>query len=256
MADLIRTPKSGDQWTQHDLAAFRIRVKDVDAETFFGRLDLPQSSVPAAILAEPSADNNAEHRRFFRYLKAAMQGEKSAVDDFAVVLLRFLGYEGEDCMIRRRKEMGFVMGKEKVDATADLTIVDDTYCYLVVQENGRVDSPDDPEAQLIAKSVAAFHWNALQRRYNATKPPLERQVIPGITLAGTSPIFYLTTVTKHLLNNLGSLQYPIEETIVLRFIPSVPSPQSYATMGISTVENRRIVLRCFEAFKGLLGQGL
>ncbi|KAJ8474027.1 hypothetical protein ONZ45_g16091 [Pleurotus djamor] len=219
MADLIRTPKS-----EHDLAAFRIKVKDV-------------------VTQKLSSD-------------ALQEGEKSAVDDFAVVLLRFLGYEGEDYMIRHRKEMGFVMGKEKVDATADLTIVDDTHCYLVVQVNGRVDSPDDPKAQLIANSVGACHWNALQRRYNATAPPLGRQVIPGITLAGASPIFYLTTVTKSLLNNLSSLQYPTEETTVLRFIPPVPNPQSYAEMGMSTAENRRIVLQCFEAFKSWLGQGL
>ncbi|KAF7441089.1 hypothetical protein PC9H_001438 [Pleurotus ostreatus] len=130
--------------------------------------------------------------------------------------------------------------------------VDDSYCYLVVQENKRVGSPDDPEAQLIAESIAAFHLNAIRRRYESNLPPLERQVIPGITMVGTSPIFYRTTVTRSLLNNLSSLQYPSEETIVLRFVPPVANPRLYSRVGMTTVENRRIVLQCFEAFKPLL----
>ncbi|KAL0945774.1 hypothetical protein HGRIS_012063 [Hohenbuehelia grisea] len=168
-----------------------------------------------------------------------MQEEKSAVYDFGVALLRLLNYEGDNTMIRQRKEMSFMMGGKKVDAEADLTIVDDNYCYLVVQENKRIGSPDDPKAQLIAESIAAFHLNAIRRRYEGNLPPLERQVIPGITMVGTSPIFYRTTVTRSLLNNLSSLQYPSEETVVLR-------------VGMTTVENRRIVLQCFEAFKPLL----
>ncbi|KAJ8699428.1 hypothetical protein PTI98_002543 [Pleurotus ostreatus] len=75
-------------------------------------------------------------------------------------------------------------------------------------------------------------------------------------MVGTSPIFYRTTVTRSLLNNLSSLQYPSEETIVLRFVPPVANPRLYSRVGMTTVENRRIVLQCFEAFKPLLGQGV
>ncbi|KAL0948717.1 hypothetical protein HGRIS_008851 [Hohenbuehelia grisea] len=68
MANLIRSPKSGSDWTQHDLEAFRITVHNADAATFFNNPDLPPPSVPEAILDDPSPNNNAEHRRFFPIL--------------------------------------------------------------------------------------------------------------------------------------------------------------------------------------------
>lgn len=81
---------------------------------------------------------------------------------------------------------------------------------------------------------------------------MESQTIPAIAMIGSAPIFYRITVTLSLLNALVTASYPAEETVVLRFIPPVPNPDSYRSDGMRPLVNRRIILQCFEAFKGLM----
>jgi len=69
-------------------------------------------------------------------------------------------------------------------------------------------------------------------------------------MAGTSPIFYRIPVSDKLLDALVTASFPPDETVVLKFIPSVPHPERYFLNGMGPLPNRRIVLQCFEAFKG------
>lgn len=79
-----------------------------------------------------------------------------------------------------------------------------------------------------------------------------QEVIPGITMVGSTTIFYRTIVTQSLLDSLVTLTYPTEDTIVLKYIPPVPQPHLYPTLGMVPSENRNIVFKCFEAFKGII----
>jgi len=71
-------------------------------------------------------------------------------------------------------------------------------------------------------------------------------------MVGSAPIFYRILVTTTLLNALMTATYPAEETVVLRYIPPVPNPERYRDVGMRPLANRRIVLQCFDGFKGLL----
>ena len=71
-------------------------------------------------------------------------------------------------------------------------------------------------------------------------------------MIGTAPIFYRSHVTTALLQALATASYPPEETIVLRFIPSVPDQNRYRIEGMRSLENRHIILKCFEAFKAVI----
>jgi len=71
-------------------------------------------------------------------------------------------------------------------------------------------------------------------------------------MTGTAPIFYRILVTGALLQALATAQYPDEETVVLRFIPPVPNPGRYRLDGMRPLENRRIILQYFEAFKAVI----
>jgi hypothetical protein len=51
MAHLIRSAKSGSDWTQYELRAFNIKIETVDVATFFGKPDLPRPSVRQGILS-------------------------------------------------------------------------------------------------------------------------------------------------------------------------------------------------------------
>ncbi|KAL0952234.1 hypothetical protein HGRIS_006524 [Hohenbuehelia grisea] len=254
MANYIRSAKSASDWTKNELLAFNISIKPVEAATFFGVEELPAPSVSDRVLDRVLHDEGPgltkEERKFFQYLRvASSDSEESAVDDFAKSLLGMLDYDSGNRLIRSRKEMSFYMGGQKVDAKADITLMSNNYHLLVVQENKRFGSTDDPEPQLVAESIAAFAHNQRIRKSAFGVTPPAQEAIPGITMVGSTPIFYRTVVTESLLDSLVTLTYPSEETIVLKYIPPVPEPHNYLTQGMGPVGNRAVVFRCFEAFK-------
>ena len=73
--------------------------------------------------------------------------------------------------------------------------------------------------------------------------------MPGITMIGTAPIFYRIPVSTQLLDALVTSTYPKEETVVFRFTPPVADEGAYFSEGMRPLDNRRVVLQCFEAFK-------
>lgn len=272
MASLVRSAKSGSNWTRSELLAFNIRVVTVNAAVFFGSVELPPAPVSPAILNNlyiPDGHLAKSDRQFFQYLRAAENAtsEESAVGDFAAFILRMLDYDDEDRVIRLRKDISFYMAGESVDAKTDVCVMND-FDLLLVQEDKvsvleimndsstglslitsqRNGSFDDPEPQLIAEIIAAFYQNNF-RRTRAGLPALPRTLMPGITMVGTSPIFYRIPVSTQLLDALVTASFPEDETVVLKFIPPVPNVERYFSDGMRALENRRIVLQCFEAFK-------
>jgi len=71
-------------------------------------------------------------------------------------------------------------------------------------------------------------------------------------MIGTAPIFYRIPVTTALLQALATASYPQEETTVLKFIPPVPNQNRYRIDGMRSLDNRHIILQCFEAFKAVI----
>jgi hypothetical protein len=70
---------------------------------------------------------------------------------------------------------------------------------------------------------------------------------------GTKPIFYKMPVTEELLVSVVTSQYPSQVTTIEEFVPPVPFYGSKARInGMRPLENRHIVLQCFEAFRGLV----
>lgn len=56
MVNLMRTSKSGNDWTPDDLLAYNIRIEHQDFRAFFGVTDLPQSCVENEVLTASNAD--------------------------------------------------------------------------------------------------------------------------------------------------------------------------------------------------------
>ncbi|THU76641.1 hypothetical protein K435DRAFT_141370 [Dendrothele bispora CBS 962.96] len=84
------------------------------------------------------------------------------------------------------------------------------------------------------------------------KDLLNSKLIPGITMRGVVPIFYLLEVTRELMDALQSGTYPMQETCLRKCIPPVRSPDQYSQFGMRRLEDRKVVLKCFEAFKKFL----
>ncbi|PBK78988.1 hypothetical protein ARMGADRAFT_1093577, partial [Armillaria gallica] len=98
MANIIRSAKSGSDWTSNDLIAYNIAIRRQSSETFFGYKPntIPDAIDPAFLTATiPPQDNLSDGTyRLLQYLDLATHansGQESAIDDFAKELLRLLG---------------------------------------------------------------------------------------------------------------------------------------------------------------------
>ena len=143
MANIIRSAKSGSDWTRNELRAFNIQTVTDDVATFFGNPELLPPSVRQAILVNehypigglPDKDD----RFFFDLMKYAMQivpGQESAVDEFMGHLLNLLGYDEPDHIVRQWVERPLFMCGRRVLTKADVCVINGGGdIILLVQED-------------------------------------------------------------------------------------------------------------------------
>ena len=130
MANLVRSAKSGSSWGMNELIAFNIEVIGVNVRTFFGDAILSQPTVSSVILnnlEEPAGPLHKADMDFFAYMEDAMSihpGEESFVDDFAAFILRMMRYDAGRRVIHLRKDMGFEMCGQRVDAKTDVCVME------------------------------------------------------------------------------------------------------------------------------------
>ena len=202
MANLIRSAKSGSDWTRNELLAFNIQVVSTNATVFFGDPVLPQPSISPIILGnlqKPDGDISDDEKDFFLHLSSVDNGyEESAVDDFAALLLRLMKYnKGPERMIRTRKEISFFMAGQRVAAKTDVCIIEgDVFILLVQEDKVKFCQPAlsnflmasqrqhqsnfrEIEPQLIAEAIAAFSQNNANREQAGLRMLTSRRM-PGI----------------------------------------------------------------------------
>jgi hypothetical protein len=202
MANLVRSEKSGSSWKMNELIAFNIEIIDVNAQTFFGNAILPQVTLSPVILdnfEEPAGPLHKADMDFFAYMEDAMiipLGEESLVNDFAAFVLKMMRYDEGRPVIHLRKEMGFEMCGQCVDAKTDVCVMERSSTgakYLLLVQEDKVRRPyffmskiclhvtrtkrhlsrDEPELQLIAEVIAGFYENNRARQSSwITKAPV------------------------------------------------------------------------------------
>jgi len=113
-----------------------------------------------------------------------------------------------------------------------------------------------PEAilrrSLISKIIAAFAHNNLVTGRKLDHPLLPSKMIPGITLQGTTPVFFKVNVTAELATAIGGGAYPETPTIVYAHLPEIPRPDQRWVEGMRPLDSREVILTCYEAFKQLV----
>ena len=77
--------------------------------------------------------------------------------------------------------------------------------------------------------------------------------MPGIVMVGTSPAFFKIPVTQTLLDHIAYGSYPPAETQVTYCYPPVPRPAHRLSEGMKLLDNRHEMLKCYEAFKVIVG---
>ena len=255
MANLIRNAKSGHDWTVNDLTAYNITIARQNTATFFNQAALPPPPHHPDLLNRLTADEMVDDESYqvVRYMDLAMEpvpGEESAVDDFAMQLLRVMGYAsralGRD--LRSHKDIPLLICGEWSHAKTDVCVMDRDGYLLLVQEDKRHLETMDPAPQLIAEAIAAVQSNNRTRDLLGVDP-LDVKVMAGITMTGTSPTFFKIPVTLELIEAVQRGEYPATPTVVAMHRPDVPRPARRLSEGMRPLDNRRSILACFEAFK-------
>jgi hypothetical protein len=213
MANLIRSAKSGSDWTTAELKAYNITVVSQDAQTFFGVHPLLEPQVDAEILNVPTADamTNDANYHLLCYTDLVMNRvptQESSVDDFSVALLRSLGHETRGRNIYTHLDINLLVCGEIRHAKTDVCIEDDTEILLLVQEDKRREDFTNPEPQLIAEAIATFQANNIVRAQSLNQVALNTKLIAGITMVGTSPTLQ-DSRHKRTLN--GSGNWPVSD---------------------------------------------
>lgn len=255
MANLIRSPKSGGDWTINDLTAYNITVVQQNTLTFFGQAALPLPAQHPDLLDRLTADEMVDDDSYqvVRYMDLAMNpvpGEESAVNDFTMQLLRLMGYASRPLErdLRSRKDIPLFICGGWWHAKTDVCVMDRNGYLLVVQENKQHLETADPEPQLIAEAIAAVQSNNRTRNLVGLDP-LDIKVMAGITMTGTSPTFFKIPVTLELIEAVQRGQYPAVPTVVAMHRPDVSRPLHRLSEGMRPLDNRRSILACFEAFR-------
>ncbi|KAF7783848.1 hypothetical protein Agabi119p4_13 [Agaricus bisporus var. burnettii] len=197
-----------------------------------------------------------EHAELVSLLDLAMRiptkGE-TAVHDFTVELFKCLDYVYRIRVARTGVDIPFNICGEVRDTKTDVCLVDrlQNDIILLVQEDKRPEDTEstDAQAQLVAEAVADFTQNNVNRDAQGL-PPLAEKVIPGIVMVGTMPTFFKIPITQTLETHIAFGIYPPDETVVTYCYPPVPRPHSE---GMKPLDNRRKVLKCYEAFKAIVG---
>ncbi|CAL1697389.1 unnamed protein product [Somion occarium] len=255
MANMERKSKSGDNWTYDDLLSYNIRLEYQDFSAFFEATELPEPNlVDPEILTAADAwkttTNDAYAVLHMMRLshKSTTTENDPATTDFAFLLLRSLGYTKRDRLVRTRQPYGLIVAGENKIGNSDLTIVDEkNNVMLVFREDKRYrDVPSD--IQLIAEGIAALATRNLRRRPFGL-PLIANKIIPGILMRGSFPIFYKIAATSTLTEAIKRGDYPGKEAVVYVHIPVMPRPEKRADEGMIPLDNRKIILSYFEAFR-------
>ncbi|KAJ7839498.1 hypothetical protein B0H13DRAFT_1650215 [Mycena leptocephala] len=259
MANLIRSAKSASDWTLNERLAYHIRVQAVPPEVFFHSDPLANPSLDhldQALLTSPPGASGPELSDptvlYLGYLSLATTHESaSSIADFARETLALLGFA-----LRTRLILSThytipltICGSSTTTARTAVCLLHRpaTLVLLVVVTHRESESESesnttivtDPHAQAVAAAIAAYQFNA-RTRADLGLEPLQRMVIPCISMAGTRPTFYLVPVTAHLSTAVATGQYPACETVV-SMCECVASGDGRG-MGMADTEYRRVAL--------------
>ena len=136
-------------WTSNKLFAFNIAVQPATPAA------LPGLSVSVTILdnfQEPNGPLSKTDRKFFQYMQVAeCAGFEPVTSDYTVFLLSLLDYDHDTRLLRTKNVMPLYMARQRVEAKADVVLMDGNSYLLVVQEEKGI-------SQLAVASMAPYSW--------------------------------------------------------------------------------------------------
>ena len=255
MVDIIRSAKSGSDWTRNELLAYNIKVVPRPPEQFFGAATagVSLSGLDPLVItgSTDTPDVSDTTLRYLTYLDLATRAsQETLIDEFSRQTLDLLGYAERGLALFTRYIIPLTICGEGKSAQTDVCLVDRrSMILLVLQEDKMVFDSSNPEPQVIAEAIAAYQHNNDQRERRGL-PALDSMVIPCITMVGTRPTFYLVPVNQALSDAVTTGRYPPMLTEVFKCV-TVAGHNRSSCEGMEKPEYRRLALERFVAFKTL-----
>lgn len=265
MANLIRSAKSGSDWSNNDLKSYNITISSLTPNEFFPTSDLSLNHIDPAILnsrpddASPAlSDSAAQYLGYLDFACRATQqcfiddfAQQCFIDDFVAETLKLLGFDERHTTVSTHHTIPLnVFGGSDHVVQVDVCLIHrPTLIPLVLIGNNSFTNRTDTEAQVVAEAVAAFQFNNEMRGKHGLLP-LDIMTIPCITMTGTRPTFYLIPVTTELSDAVITGRYPATRTQVLWCV-TMASLVHHANVGMEDEEYRKLALKHFLAFKEL-----
>ncbi|KAG6813624.1 hypothetical protein H0H92_009241 [Tricholoma furcatifolium] len=258
MAHLIRLGKSGSDWDQGDLTAYKFTVLRCAPISFFKPVKptLPSKvkldHIDQAILnASPDDPNvSAGSCDYFDALDLAIRGnQESFIDSFAAKNLKLSGFDAERYNhIASRYIIPLSMcGESRFAQTNVCMIQRQHFIVLVLGENKTHGSLKHVEPQLIAEAIAAFQYNNKTCRAHSL-PVLDSAIMPCICMIGLVPSFFLVPVTTQLSDCIATGAGPSRETIVWQ---CKIMEKDGSNTGMEDARFRKRAVKYFHAFEEL-----
>ncbi|KAF8575927.1 hypothetical protein K439DRAFT_1623233 [Ramaria rubella] len=252
MVNMIQSAKSASDWGDAKLKAYNIKVINRSEEEFFGSRVTELSFNSEFLQFDDIYDM---HNKTSCDLAWAMEealnkdgDAKPSVDWFASKILEFMGYTSYHRQVQLHRNMMFTICGEKRWAKADITPVTVPHprthraTILLVEEDKKA-RKGEPIKQMVPQALAAFQHNNRMRELRGVLPrEFQEQVIPAITLVGTTPTFYKVPVTLALMEAVGTGQYPTFITWIQRYKPEV-------VHSMISLRGRRKILEYYQGFK-------
>lgn len=200
-----------------------------------------------------AADYMPFHRDVLDFFKAEngvmvhYPNEESAVDEFAKETMKLLGFNLIPSIdIHGPTSMSTKVAGIKVDANADIVVSNsETKIILIVQEDKSLLSKvprQDAIAQLMVEALAAFTYNNLEHNF-------EKQIIYGILLRGTIPMFFKFPMTQASVRKIQNTREEIDDILIdgEYYCPHLEMNE----VGYLRTKQEYLVkfLQCFEAMR-------
>ncbi|TEB18875.1 hypothetical protein FA13DRAFT_1767336 [Coprinellus micaceus] len=170
MARLIRSAKSGRDWTNAELLAYNISITPTSPADF----SLPVQTHPH--LSEATAD-------YLGYLDLATHvTQESAIVDFATATLKLLGFNERHATVATRYDIPLTICGETRAAQIDVCLFyRPATILLVLVEDKALFHKANAEAHVVAAAIAAFQFNNTKRAARG-QPVLGVMNIPCVTM--------------------------------------------------------------------------
>jgi hypothetical protein len=251
MAEIIRSAKSGRDWTRNELIAYDINIVPQTPEQFFGAAGVSLAELDPLIITgstDTTANLSDATLRYLTYLDiAAHASQETLLHKFSSQTLELLGYSERGLALFTRFNIPLTICGDDKSTQTDVCLVNERSMILLILQG--VFNSSNPEPQVIADAIAAYQYNN-DKRERRGMTTLDKMVLPCITMVGTRPTFYLVPVSRALSDAVTTGRYPPAPTEVWKCV-TVAGHNRSSSEGMEKPEYRRVALERFMAFKTL-----